>query len=260
MSETVLLFIIAIQALALAAVTGLWLGQRRKASGLERELAGGESKWVAGSRRTVKAVLETAALVREVGGAIRSSIEDLAGWAEVERPDLRRLAGSDGTVTIVFSDIEDSTALNDRLGDHAWVRLLGKHDRIVRVRVGNHDGHIIKSQGDGFMIAFSGPGQAVGCATEIQQALAADRRLRQVPIRVRIGIHAGEVVHQDGDLFGRNVALAARVAAEADGSEILVTPEVGAAVESHFTLTPPREVNLKGLPGTYQLQAVTWQS
>jgi class 3 adenylate cyclase len=76
---------------------------------------------------------------------------------------------------------------------------------------------------------------------------------------VRIGIHAGEAVERDGDLFGLNVALAARVAAHADGSEILVTPEVGAAVETEFTLTPAGEVDLKGLSGRYHLQSVSWQ-
>lgn len=263
MSETVLLIVIAAETLALGAAIGLWLRQRRRAAGLARKLAGGEPRWAASGRATVKAVLETAALVREkgVGGAIRSSIEDLAGWAEVEQPDLRRLAASDGTVTIFFSDIEDSTALNDRLGDRAWVKVLGDHDKVVRCRVERHDGHIIKSQGDGFMIAFSHPSEAVRSAIEIQRALADDRRLRSIPVRVRIGIHAGAAVQRDGDLFGRNVALAARVAAHAGGNEILVTPEVGAALEdcTEFTLTADREVELKGLSGPYRLLAVSWQ-
>jgi class 3 adenylate cyclase len=262
-SEAVLLLVVAAETLALVAVTGLWLRQRRRASRLAYKLASGESRLASSGRATVKAVLETAALVREkgVGGAIRSSIEELAGWAEVEQPDLRRLAASDGTVTIFFSDIEDSTALNDRLGDRAWVKVLGDHDRIVRHRVGKHDGHIIKSQGDGFMIAFSHPTEAVRSAIEVQRALAGDRRLRDIPIRVRIGIHAGVAVQREGDLFGRNVALAARVAAHADGNEILVTPEVGAAVQDHaeFTLTEGHEVDLKGLSGRYRLLAVSWQ-
>jgi adenylate cyclase len=258
-SETVLLFVIAAETLALAAVTALWLHQRRKTARLARRLDSGQSKLFAGGRATVKAVMETAALVREkgVGGALRNSIEELAGWAEVEQPDLARLAASDGTVTIFFSDIEDSTALNDRLGDHAWVKVLGDHDRLVRRRVDRHDGHIIKSQGDGFMIAFSHPSEAVRSAVEIQRALADDRRMRD--IRVRIGIHAGDAVHRDGDLFGRNVALAARVAAQAAGTEILVTPEVAAVVEDEFILTTAREVDLKGFSGSYRLVAVSWQ-
>ncbi|MGH9186333.1 MAG: adenylate/guanylate cyclase domain-containing protein [Acidimicrobiales bacterium] len=265
MSETVLLLIILAESLALIGVSGLWLRQRRRAAGLAQQMtAGRDSKWASSGRATVKAVLETAARVREkgVGGALRSSIEELAGWAEVEQPDLQRLAARDGTVTIFFSDIEDSTALNEGLGDRDWLRVLSGHDKIVRGGVETHNGHIIKSQGDGFMIAFASPDEAMRCAVEVQRALAAgDRRLRDTPIRVRIGIHTGAAVQKDGDLFGRNVALAARVAGLADGGEILVTPQVSEAVEDgdEFVFTGARDVELKGLPGSYRLLAVAWE-
>jgi len=263
-SSIVLVLIIVVEAAALATASWLWLHQRRRAAKLERKLSAAESTWASGGRATVKAVLETAALVRAkgVGGAIRSSIEELAGWAQVEQPDLRRLAARDGTVTIFFSDIEDSTALNERLGDKAWLRVLDGHDRIVQREVNEHDGHIIKSQGDGFMIAFALPAEAMRCAIGIQRALAyGDRRLRGTSIRVRIGIHAGVAVHREGDLFGRNVALAARVAAFAEGGQILVTPEVSAAVDdgTEFSFTDAGTVELKGLTGDYRIQTVRWQ-
>ena len=92
------------------------------------------------------------------GGAIRSSIDDLAGWAQVERPALVRLAGPDGSVAILFSDIEGSTELNERLGDKQWVRLLARHDAAVRSAVERHQGHVVKTQGDGFMVAFTAAG------------------------------------------------------------------------------------------------------
>ena len=265
MSSIVLVLIIVVEAAALATASGLWLHQRRRAETLERKLSAAESTWASGGRATVKAVLETAALVRAkgIGGAIRSSIEELAGWAQVEQPDLRRLAARDGTVTIFFSDIEDSTALNERLGDKAWLRVLDGHDRIVRRKVNEHAGHIIKSQGDGFMIAFALPAEAMRCAIGIQTALAnGDRRLRGTPIRVRIGIHAGVAVHREGDLFGRNVALAARVAAFAEGGQILVTPEVSAAVDdsTEFSFTDAGTVELKGLTGDYRIQTLRWQA
>ncbi|MDP9332264.1 MAG: adenylate/guanylate cyclase domain-containing protein [Actinomycetota bacterium] len=114
----------------------------------------------------------------------------------------------------MFSDIADSTALNESLGDKAWLRVLDGHDRIVQREVNADDGHIIKSQGDGFLIAFALPADEMRWAIGIQRALAdGDRRLRGIPVRVRIGIHAGVAVQREGDLFGRNVALAARVAA-----------------------------------------------
>ena len=82
---------------------------------------------------------QTANILRKegFGAAVRSSIEDLADWAEVERPDLARLA-PDGRVAIMFSDIEESTALNERIGDRAWVRLIGRHDKLVGRHVKRH--------------------------------------------------------------------------------------------------------------------------
>ena len=162
-----------------------------------------------GGREAVKTVWQTANILRKdgFGAAVRSSIEDLADWAEVERPDLARLAPS-GRVAILFSDIEESTALNERIGDRAWVRLIGRHDKMVRRHVKKHSGHVVKSQGDGFMIAFAQPEEAVRCGVDVQRSL----RKRPNGIRVRIGIHVGKSVRRGDDLFGRNVAMAARVA------------------------------------------------
>ena len=107
----------------------------RTSCSVSSRTAGGGKRWrLPSGRETVKAVIETATLVRErgVGGALRTSIEDLAGWAQAERPDLARLASHDGTVSILFSDIEGSTALNEELGDRAWLKVLAKHDKIIR--------------------------------------------------------------------------------------------------------------------------------
>lgn len=211
---------------------------------------------LSGGREAVKNLWQTANLVREkgFGGAIRSSIEDLADWFEVERPDLARLA-PDGRVAIMFSDIEDSTALNNRIGDRAWARLIGRHARLVQRHVADHDGHVIKSQGDGFMVAFAKPEQAVRCALALQRALGR----RRDGVRVRIGIHSGKSVRRGDDLFGRNVALAARVAAQADGGEVLVSESVRDAVAGRDGVTHDegREVDLKGFSGRYRLYAIT---
>lgn len=217
---------------------------------------------MSGSRATVKAVLGTAALVKDVGGAIRGSIEELAGWAQAENPDLRHLAARDGTITIFFSDIEDSTALNDRLGDKNWLRVLGRHDKIVKREVSRHKGHIIKSRGDGFMIAFAVPTEAMRCAIGIQRALANGDRQIQGPLRVRIGIHTGVAVQREGDLFGRNVALTARVAEAATGGQILVTEEVSRSVDgsTEFRFIDSDSVELKGLAGEYQIQTLCWET
>ena len=178
--------------------------------------------------QVVKTVWNTANLMRKegFGAAVRGSIEDLADWAEVERPDLARVT-PDGRVVILFSDIEESTALNERIGDRAWVRLIGSHDKLVSGLVRQRSGHVVKSQGDGYMIAFARAEEAVRCGVDIQHALHRNaKRKPHEDIRVRIGVHMGRSVRRGDDLFGRNVAMAARVAAQAVGGQILVSQPV----------------------------------
>jgi class 3 adenylate cyclase len=209
----------------------------------------------------VRGVLGTAIKMRDHGvkGVIRSSIDDLALWADVERPDLARLAASDGTVTVMFSDIEGSTELNHRLGDHGWVQLLAKHDRILTAAIERQGGQVVKTQGDGFMVAFAEASEAVAAACDVQRALARVRRGRLAGVRVRIGAHRGSAVHRDGDLFGRNVAFAARVAAQADGGEVLVSDAVLEALhDGAVTVAEVREAELKGIPGVQRLHLVDW--
>lgn len=243
------------EAVALVVLWVLLTRSRREADEL-RGRFDTRNMLVTGGREAVKNLWQTANLVREkgFGGALRSSIEDLADWFEVERPDLARLA-PDGRVAIMFSDIEDSTTLNNRIGDRAWARLIGRHARMVQRHVDEHDGHVIKSQGDGFMVAFAAPEQAVRCALDLQRALGR----RKNDVRVRIGIHSGKSVRRGDDLFGRNVALAARVAAEADGGEVLVSESVREAVAGRdgVRFDDGREVDLKGFSGTHRVYAVT---
>ncbi len=201
----------------------------------------------------IKTVFQTADMLinKGLGAVVRNSIEDLAGWAQVERPDLARLT-ADGRVVIVFSDIEGSTELNESMGDKAWVRLLGKHNKLIESSVGRHGGHVVKNQGDGFMVAFADPENAVRCSADVQDTLA------QQPFRVRIGVHMGTSVRRGEDLFGLDVALAARVAGQADGGEILVSAPVAEAVADldGIRLGVPRQVELKGLRGTHLVYPV----
>ncbi|MBJ7337787.1 adenylate/guanylate cyclase domain-containing protein [Mycolicibacterium sp.] len=207
---------------------------------------------ISGGREAVKTVWQTANIIRRegLGAAVRSNIEDLADWATVERPDLARLA-LNGRVAIMFSDIEGSTALNERIGDRAWVRLIDRHDKMISRHVKRHSGYVVKSQGDGFMIAFARAEQAVRCSIDVQRELAK----RPNGIRVRIGIHEGKSVRRGDDLFGRNVAMAARVAASADGGEILVSESVRDAVDD-VSYDDGRDVELKGFGGSHRLYAV----
>uniref|UniRef100_UPI0035122E61 adenylate/guanylate cyclase domain-containing protein n=1 Tax=Nocardioides sp. TaxID=35761 RepID=UPI0035122E61 len=216
---------------------------------------------VSPAERAMRALVGTAARVRErgVAGMLSSSLDDLAAWASDEQSDILQVAAPDGTVTLLFSDIEDSTALNDRLGDKAWVRVLAAHDALVRAMVDKRRGRVVKTAGDSFMVAFRDPVAAVLAARGIQRALARtlDPRLRLTPVRVRIGVHTGTVISRDGDYFGRNVSMAARVAALADGGEVLVTQavrdETSESGDRRMRFEEAGTVELKGLPGEHDL-------
>ena len=251
-----------IEAGAIAVLSALLVRSRREVDELRHRVD--TRNWLlSGGREAVKTVWNTANLMRKegFGAAVRSSIEDLADWAEVERPDLARVT-PDGRVVILFSDIEESTALNERIGDRAWVKLISSHDKLVHGLVQRRSGHVVKSQGDGFMIAFARAEQAVRCGIDVQQALHKDaKRKRYEGIRVRIGIHMGRSVRRGEDLFGRNVAMAARVAAQAVGGEILVSQPVHDAVRDcddcqDIEFDEGRDVELKGFSGSYRLFAV----
>lgn len=206
----------------------------------------------------VRTVVGTAIKVRDRGisGAIRSSIDELALWADVERPDLARLSSSDGSVTILFSDIENSTALNHQMGDRTWVRLLTKHDRVLNRAIKAHHGHVIKTQGDGFMVAFAEPAQAIAAAVDAQRGLSNARSNSLLSgVKVRIGIHRGEAIRRDGDLFGRNVAFAARIAAAANGGEVLISDAVRASIPD-VPVQETRPCVLKGVPGVHEAHVV----
>ncbi|RAV13872.1 adenylate/guanylate cyclase domain-containing protein [Mycolicibacterium sp. GF69] len=250
----ILAIVAASEAVALAV---LWFRYTRQREELDeaRRRVDTKNMLFTGGREAVKQVWQTANILRKdgIGAAVRSSIEDLADWAEVERPDLARLSPN-GKMVILFSDIEESTALNERIGDRAWVRLLGRHDKMVRRHVKSHSGYVVKSQGDGFMVAFAQPEQAVRCSMAVQ------RSLRRQPngIRVRMGIHMGKSVRRGDDLFGRNVAMAARVASAADGGEVLVSEVVRDALAEHddIAFDDGRDAELKGFGGSHRLYAV----
>jgi class 3 adenylate cyclase len=215
--------------------------------------------------KAVRTVVETASRLREQGvrSTLLASVDDFTDWALEHRTDIARIASADGTVTIFFSDIEGSTALNSDLGDERWVRLLESHDRLLHTYFDKHRGQVVKSQGDGYMVVFSTPQLAVDAALDIQRALSAKRQrsrhLRRTPIRVRIGLHVGTTIERDGDYFGSNVAMAARVAALADGGEVLATADVVEALSERDDLRFVEEIppiELKGLPGEHRLWLV----
>ncbi len=213
-------------------------------------------------------------------GSIYTSIDSVARAVESERPEITIHPAPDGTVTIMFSDIEDSTVLTERLGDQAWQQLLNKHNALVREQLQAHDGYEVKTMGDGFMVAFQSAKKGLDCAIAIQKAVAAawssdvGGQKSEEPaggsirppssdlpatIRIRIGLHAGEAIKDGGDFYGKNVIMASRVAGKAVGGEILVSSLLRQLVESSTDAAlfgEPREVELKGLSGAHTVYAV----
>lgn len=263
MSNVILWIVAGVELAAIIALGVVLIVSRRKLKHTRRALDHAlESQQRRKRRGLVPFAIRTAFHTTELlinkgfGATVRNSVEDLAGWAKVERPDLARMT-ADGDIVVMFSDIEGSTARNEELGDRGWVKLLEKHNKLIRKHVDDHGGHVVKSQGDGYMIAFSDPAEAVRCGVEVQEALLKNPD-RWDRIRVRMGVHVGSSVRRGDDLFGLNVAMAARVANQAEGGEILVSEPVRDAIAraDGLTLGTPRDVELKGMSGSFQLYPV----
>jgi class 3 adenylate cyclase len=139
--------------------------------------------------------------------------------------------------------------------------VLRRHNEVVRQHVAACGGYEVKSQGDGFMIAFAGAAKALRCATGIQRSFAEDARLHpDSPVRVRIGLHTGEALRVDDDFHGNAVNLASRIAGTAVGGEILVSSLLRELTEGsgEFTFGEPRRVTLKGFDGERDVYPLGW--
>ena len=162
----------------------------------------------------------------------------------------------EGTVTLLVTDIEGSTEMTEGLGDIRWMRVLNKHNEQVRQCVLDHGGIELKQQGDGFLLAFPSARKALLCAVSLQRSFHED------DMPVRMGLHTGEVIREGDDLYGRNVILASRIAGTARGGEILVSSLTKELTDSSGDLdfSDKREVELKGLNGTFQVWSLAWKS
>lgn len=194
--------------------------------------------------------------------APHTSIYAVASAVERDNPDLRSHSSPDGTITILFSDIEGSTALIQRLGDQKAQELLRAHNVIVRRQTQTYQGLEVKSLGDGFMLAFSSGRLALQCAVDIMRELARYNDMHpEEPIRVRMGANTGEPVWEEGDFFGKSVIVAARIADQALGEEILASSLLKELVESFGDIRfgEERVVALQGLAGTSRVYQVYWE-
>jgi len=161
-------------------------------------------------------------------------------------------------VVVMFTDICDSTSENERLGDDAWHEVLTQYRAVVRTAVAARNGSEIATAGDGFLLCFDSPSDAVLAGIDIQRALADARTTDPNAPHTRIGLHAGDVVDDGTDVLGHVVNLASRVSAAAARDEILVTEPVADQLVGSLLLVDRGLQPLKGVSQPRHLLAVQW--
>ncbi len=180
-------------------------------------------------------------------GDVEAILGDIQEFVTGEREsltfDLERVLA-----TVLFTDIVDSTRSAAAMGDRQWSRLLESHDQMARQLVEKHRGNLVKSTGDGILATFDGPGRAVRCALAFQTAT------QQIGLPLRAGLHAGEIEVRGRDVGGIAVHAAARVMAQCQPSEVLVSRVITDLVAGAGIKFDERGSHeLKGLPGRWDL-------
>ena len=183
----------------------------------------------------------------DVEAALGDIEEFITGHRESSSSDLQRVLA-----TVLFTDIVDSTRSAATMGDQAWRRLLDNHDQLAIQTIEKHRGTLVKSTGDGILATFDGPGRAVRCA------LAFGTASKQIGLPLRAGLHTGEIEIRGRDIGGIAVHAAARVMAQSQPSEVLVSRVVTDLVAGAGLKFAERGSHeLKGLPGRWDLFAAS---
>lgn len=197
-------------------------------------------------------LLRQAVLSCPTQAIVLEDVQDLLPWqlreARVVEP--RRVVK-----TFMFTDIVKSTNLVEAIGDEAWESLLRWHDETLRGLFVAHRGEEVVSTGDGFFIGFDTTEAAIGCAVAIQRTLAEHRRAHGFAPQVRIGVHASPATQVENNFRGRGVHEAARIAALAEGGEILASRETAGDYPGS---SEARTVTLKGISDPIEVVAIDW--
>jgi class 3 adenylate cyclase len=188
------------------------------------------------------------------GADLTTTLDDLVTSVMSDPVDVHS-AALEGTKTLVFTDIVDSTSLAETMGDGAWADLISQHESIIRQVTAAQGGTVVKLLGDGSMLSFESARAAVRAAVDIQRASAQDA------FRVRIGVHTGEVIRTASDLLGLTVNKAARVAAAAEPGSIMLSSTTRDLVGSldGIKMGEPTIVALKGLSDSHQIVPIEWE-
>ena len=160
--------------------------------------------------------------------------------------------------TFLFTDIVRSTDLVSAIGDDAWLDVVRWHDEKLRSLFAGHGGEEVDHAGDGFFVAFDDPASAIGCAVAIQRALADHRRAHGFAPSVRIGVHATAATRSGRIYRGKGVHEAARIAALAEGDEIIASRDTVTSSARSITVVDAREVRLKGISDPVEIVRIDW--
>ena len=175
-----------------------------------------------------------------------------------EEPSAPAAKAPAGPLTILFTDMESSTVLTQRLGDAKAQELVRAHNTIVRDALSAHAGSEIKHTGDGIMASFAAASTALNCAIAIQRGVEEARD--DTPFRVRIGLNAGEPVAEENDLFGTAVQLASRICDQAEPAQILASDVVRQLVAGKgFLFSDRGDIALRGFEDPVKLWEVRWR-
>ena len=196
-------------------------------------------------------LLREAALACPTAAIIVEEVEELLPWQLRGKEGPRRVEK-----TFMFTDIEGSTALVEALGDEAWQGVLRWHDETLRGLFAEHKGEEVVATGDGFFVGFESPDDALACSVAIQRRLAEQRTTQGFAPKVRIGVHASGATQVGKNFSGKGVHEAARIAALADGNEILASRST--ATDSRYQLSEPRTVTLRGTAEPIEIVTVKW--
>jgi len=176
--------------------------------------------------------------------------------------DVGAVSASSGVFAILFTDLVGSTELMDHLGDDAAEELRQQHFAILRGACSQTNGREVKNLGDGIMVSFASPVEAVRCAVAVQRSIAAHNRKQPDPgLKVRVGLHAGEPFCREEDFFGTAVAVAKRLCDQAQGGQILASELVRGLVGSRggFIFRSVGRLRLKGLADPVASVVVDWE-
>jgi class 3 adenylate cyclase len=187
-------------------------------------------------------------------GAVR---DEAAADEAIRAVAKRKATPSIAHKTFMFTDIVGSTNIAAAIGDEAWEHLLRWHDDTLRAVFVDHGGEVVNSTGDGFFVAFDSTSAAISCATAVQRALAEQRRTHGFAPAVRIGVHSAVATRRGSDYSGKEVHVAARIAALARGGEILASAATASLADTR-PMSEPRSVSLQGVSGNVNIVSIGW--